>query len=116
MTAKIASPISSISHISGIKAASNPIVAFVRATVTAVQADIAIETSIINPNANNNPAINSPTTITMTNNVCASLGFSSTHLAIFSIILATHFTKGKNAFSNNTYSCIFNIFIWSAAF
>ena len=55
----------------------------VRAVVTAVQADIAIDTSMIDPNVSNSPAINSPITIVMTNKAFANLGFSATHSAIF---------------------------------
>ena len=116
MTAKITSPISTISHISGIKAASNPMVAAVRACVTVVQAVIAIETNIINPNAKNKPAIKRPTTIVITNKAWANLGFSATHTAIFSTILEIHFTKGKNAFSNSIYNSYFKIANWSAVF
>ena len=91
-------------------------VAVVRAVVIDVQADIAIDTSMINPNVSNSPAVNSPTTIVMTNKACANLGFSATHTAIFSIILVIHFTKGKNAFSNSIYNSYFKIANWSAAF
>ena len=90
--------------------------AAVRAVVTVVQADIAIDISITAPTASSIPAIRKLIIMKITNNACANLGFAATQSEILATTLVIHFTKGKNAFSNSRYNEYFRIANWSEAF